>query len=79
MLGQSAGLVRMGVVNLGDELLTRADIVIRMLVAGDGLAAAVGCGMVGIVGLNKAVVGQSVLLAGGEEVREGAPKIAGSF
>ena len=60
------------VVYLGDELLTGADIMIRMLIAGDGLTAAVGCGMVGIVRFDKAVVGKRVLLAGGEEVGKGA-------
>src|SRR5258707_13182309 len=39
-----------------------------MLVAGDGLAAAVGCGVVGIVGFDEAVVGERVLTAGSEEV-----------
>ena len=46
-----------GVVDLGDELLAGADVVVGMLVAGDGLAAAVGRGVVGVVGLDEAVVG----------------------
>jgi hypothetical protein len=71
-VGPKIGIGADGVVHLGDELLTGADIVVRMLVAGDGLAAAVGCRMVGIVGFDEAVVGESVLAASGQKVRKGA-------
>src|ERR1700761_4182638 len=43
-----------------------------MLVARDRLAAAVGCGMVGVVRFDEAVVRKGVLAAGGEEVGKGA-------
>lgn len=61
-----------GVVDSRDELLAGAHIVVGMLIVGDLFAAAVGCWVVGVVGLDEAVVGEGVLLAGGEEVGEGA-------
>jgi len=46
-----------------------------MLVASDSFAAAVGRWMVSIVGFDEAVVGQSVLLAGVEKIRESCEEV----
>ena len=60
------------VVDSGDELLAGANVVVGVLIAGDEFAGAVGSIVVGVVRLDEAVVGKSVVLAGGEEVLEGS-------
>ncbi len=70
--GPECGIAADLVVDGGDELFAGADVVVGMLVAGDGFAAAVGGVVVGVVGLNEAVVGERILVAGAEKVGEGA-------
>jgi hypothetical protein len=55
-VGPERGIGADGVVDLRDELLAGANIVIGVLIAGDGFATAVGRGVVGVVGLDEAVV-----------------------
>ena len=71
-VGPELGIVADLVVDGGDELLAGADVVVGMLIAGDGFAAAVRGVVVGVVGLDEAVVGERIVVAGAEEVGEGA-------
>ena len=58
------------VVDRGDELLAGADVVVGMLIAGDQFAGAVGRVVIGVVGLDEAVLGKLIVIAGVEEVLE---------
>ena len=71
-VGPEFGVVADGVVDGGDELLAGADVVVGMLVAGDEFAHAVGCVVIGVVGLDEGVLGELVAAGGVEEVLEGS-------
>src|SRR6185437_7944752 len=65
--GPERGVTADLVVDGGDELLAGADVVVGVLVVGDGFAAAVRGVVVRVVGRDEAVVGEGVLVAGAEE------------
>ena len=68
-----------GVVDGGDELLAGANVMVGMLIVGDDFSGAIGRVVVGVVGLDEAVVGKLIAIAGVEEVLEGAEEsMAGS-
>ena len=69
-VGPEVRVVADGVVDGRDVLLACTHVVVGMLIASDQFAGAVGCVVVGVVGLDEAVLGKLIVLAGVEEVLE---------